>query len=122
MFVDTHVQEGENDSTLEDNSASLGLKVLPRAVKLALSAKSAGISAKDQLVWIALTRSARVTAQVYLAGKPQPIQWRRSLAGGTVVVRIPLPATLAKGQAFTLVLRAKSGTSAATARLRLHYK
>ena len=66
-----------------------------------------------------LSRTAQVTAQVYIGSKATPIKWHRKLGGGTALVRIPLPATLAKGQHFRLVLRATSGTTKTSTSLSL---
>jgi hypothetical protein len=113
-----HAQEIQNDATLEDNAGTLTLKVLPRVLRFKLGARAARVVANDQLVYIALTGSASVSAQVYVGGHAQPIRWRRSLSAGTVIVRIPLP-KLNHGQRFALVLRAKHGKAVSTVRLQL---
>ncbi|HET7129930.1 MAG TPA: CARDB domain-containing protein, partial [Gaiellaceae bacterium] len=118
LFIGAQAQEIENDATLTDNSGSLTLSLVKRLVPLKIKAIAARITAHQQLVYLSLSRAARVTAQNYIAGHPRPIDWRRSLGAGTIIVRIPIP-TLAKGQHFSIVLRAKSGTASASTKLKL---
>jgi hypothetical protein len=118
LFIGSHVQELENDETLTDNSASLTLALAPRKVRLKISAVAGRIVAGEQLAYLSLSRRARVTAQNYVGGAPQPIRWRRTLSGGTFIVRIPTTG-IASGRHFTLVFRAKIVGASATTRLKL---
>ena len=118
LFIGAQAQEIENDATLADNTGSLTLALVERSVPLRVRAIAARITAHQQLVYLSLSRAARVTAQDYIAGRARPIVWRRSLGAGTQIVRIPIPA-LVKGQHFSIVFRAKSGAASASTKLKL---
>jgi Domain of unknown function DUF11 len=118
LFIGSHVQELESDETLADNSASLTLALAARKVRLKVSAVAGRIVAGEQLAYLSISRRARVTAQDYVGGAPQPIRWRRTLGPGTFIVRIPITG-IAPGRHFTLVFRAKIVGASATARLKL---
>jgi hypothetical protein len=119
LFVGAQAQEIENDLTLHDNANTLTLKLLPKVLAFTVAATPGRVVAGEQLVYIKLSQSAKVTAQVYVAGKAQKITWTRSLSGGTAIVRIPLPATLKHGQHFRLVLRATHAAKKASTTLSL---
>jgi hypothetical protein len=109
----------EADATPADNVGTLTQTVLPSPPrKLTVAAVAARIVAGQQIAYVKLSRAARVTAQFYVKGKAQPIGWRRSLPAGTTVVRITLPAP-GKGAHFSVVLRAVSGKSTASTKLKL---
>ena len=118
LFVAAQAQEIENDLTLKDNASTLSLALLAKQVKFVVSGVPGRIIAGEQLLYVKLSRSARITAQVYVGSKAKPITWRRSLGAGTAIVRIPLP-KLGKGQHFRIVLRATNGASKASTTLRL---
>jgi hypothetical protein len=118
LIIGAQAQEIENDATLFDNTGSLILALSKRLVPLKVTAIAGKITAHQQLAYLSLSRHARVTAQVYVAGHAKPITWRRTYGAGTAIVRIPLPA-LAKGQHFSIVFRAKDGTATSSTRLKL---
>jgi hypothetical protein len=118
LFVFATTQENQRDQNVRDNVGTLTLKVLPRQTRFTVSAVKGRIVAGEQLASIKLSARARVTAQVYLRGVPRPIGWRRMLAAGTSIVRIPVPG-IGHGQRFTLVVRAQSGSRKATTTLKL---
>ena len=119
LFVGAQAQEIEKDTTLSDNASSLTLALLAKQVKFVVSGVPGRIVAGEQLLYVKLSRTAQITAQVYVGGKAKPITWHRRLGAGTALVRIPLPATLVKGQHFKIVLRATSGSSKTSASLSL---
>jgi uncharacterized repeat protein (TIGR01451 family) len=121
LFVAGTAQQNQNDETLRDNVGTLTVKVLPRLIALTVAAVPGRFTAGEQLLYIKLSKGARVTAQLYLGGKAQPIRWRRTLKAGTQIVRVPVPG-VRLGQRFTLVVRATSGTRKASATLRLRAK
>jgi hypothetical protein len=119
IFIAAQAKELEADATPSNNVGTLTLVVLPRpSIRFTVSSVPGHIVAGEQLVYIKLSAGARISAQLYHGGVPLPIIWHRTLGAGTTLVRIPLKG-IARGQHFTLVLRANTGTKTATTRLSL---
>jgi uncharacterized repeat protein (TIGR01451 family) len=121
LFVAGTAQQAQDDELLKDNIGTLTVKVLPRLVAFTIAAVPSRFVSGEQLLFIKLSKGARVSAQLYLRGKAQPIRWRRTLKAGTQIVRVPVPG-VRLGQRFTLVVRATSGTRKVSATLRLRAK
>lgn len=118
VFIGAQVQQIQNDTHLADNTDTLTIGLVPRLIRLTLSAHAAKYRAGEQFVSISVSRRATVTAQAFVRGVAQPIVWRRTVDAGTFIIRVPVPG-VTKGQPFTLVLLAKNGSLVAKTRLNL---
>ena len=84
IFVGANAVAEQNDAAPADNSGSLQLKMLPGKLKrFTFGVVPGRTSAGVLVVYVKLSAAARVTAQFYVQGAPQPIAWRRSLPAGT---------------------------------------
>lgn len=120
MFVGANAVAEQNDAAPNDNSGSLQLKILPGKLKrFTFGVVPGRTSAGVLVVYVKLSAAARVTAQFYVQGAPQPIVWHRSLPAGTTGARIALLPQLKKGAHYSIVLRAVSGKHKASAKVKL---
>ena len=118
LFVAAVAQRSVPDAAPADDTGHLTVKLLAHRAPFKLTATAGRIIAGEQFAFVKLSSRGVIAAQVYVGGVAQPIKWRRTFNAGTWGARIPLP-KLAKGQRFTIVLRATSGASRSTATLKL---